>query len=386
LDSFQQKELPVVTHLFLGGTLVLMVFLAWHNFYLYTLLSYEDHLVEWATVVSYLAAFVSFLFFAIHKRRIGDGLVALYCLVTGGEEFSWGQRLLGLSPPKFFMAANEQQEINFHNFFSGGHHDLIFATVALGYFVVVPLLIRNRTASALLENAGISVAPGRLAPWAVLLAILYIWHPLHLSSEWYEAVLAGMFFVAGACLNKSVLSGKHFLVSIGTVLALSIVLMRISTGQQSVHNVERAACARLETQQLLNDLIEGEATTPGLSWTVGHIRVSEASRNGLVDGSRLTRFREAQCLQEDHEQTVARRQYAVDPWGMSYWLHSEILEDGSLILTIYSFGPNRRRDSGEALPAASISASGDDIAVRNTFHYKPDQGASPPAFSVDQIR
>src|SRR5678815_1329055 len=187
LRFFSQKDIPLATHFFVGGTLVLMVILARHNFYLYTILSYEDHLVEWATVVFYLAAFVYGLLFAIRKVRIGDGLVALGCLIAGGEEFSWGQRLLGLSPPEFFMAGNEQQEINLHNFFGGGYNDLAFASVGLGYFVVLPLLRRYRITSALLEKLRISAPPTRLSFWAVLLVLLHTWHPIHLSSEWYEA-------------------------------------------------------------------------------------------------------------------------------------------------------------------------------------------------------
>jgi hypothetical protein len=378
LQSFPQKEIPLVTHLFVGGTLVLMVFLAWYNFYLYTVLSYEDHLVEWATVVFYLAAFLYGLSFAISRVRFGDGLVALYCLVAGGEEFSWGQRLLGLSPPKFFMAGNEQQEINFHNFLAGGYHDLAFASVGLGYFVLIPLLGSHRTTSAFLKKLRISIPPTTLSFWAGLLVFLHTWHPIHLSSEWYEVVLAAMFFVSAECLKRRTLSSNHFLVSVAVVLAISAGLMKFSLGQESSHDVTSISCARSETQHLLQDLITGDEATGNLELIGGHLRIFDAQTKGLLQGTLLNRFSETTCPQESQSQTLLRRRYAVDPWGMSYWLHSETLPDGSLKLTVYSFGPNRRRDSGESFAGADISAVGDDIVETATLKKREDKVGPPP--------
>jgi len=344
-----------------------MAFLAWHNFYTYTVLSYEDHLVEWVTVVFYLAAFPVYLLFAISNVRVGDGLVSLYCFVAGGDEFSWGQRLLGLIPPKFFMAGNQQQEINFHNFFGGGYHDLAFACVGLGFFVLIPILGRVRSTSSFLEKLRISVPPSNLSFWAVLLVFLYAFHPIHLSGEWYEALLASMFLVSALCLKRQTLSPKHFLVSLGSVLIISLGLVTISLGHASSHNVASISCARLEAQQLLQDLIKGNETTGNLSLMGGHLRIFDAQTKGLLTVTELERSSEIPCPQEPQPQTNLRRRYAVDPWGMSYWLHSEVLPDASLKLTIYSFGPNRRRDSGESFVGADISAVGDDIVETTTL-------------------
>ena len=63
---------------------------------------------------------------------------------------------------------------------------------------------------------------------------------------------------------------------------------------------------------------------------------------------------------------------------MSYWLHSEVLPDGALKLTVYSFGQNRRRDSGESFAGADISAVGDDIVETATLKKREDKVGPPP--------
>jgi hypothetical protein len=81
----------------------------------YEMLMQEDRFVEWGTVWLFLAAGLIGLRDSIRQRRIFDGLVALFCLFIAGEEFSWGQRLLGFYSPEYFLANNLQQEVNIHN-------------------------------------------------------------------------------------------------------------------------------------------------------------------------------------------------------------------------------------------------------------------------------
>ena len=66
----------------------------------------------------------------------------------------------------------------------------------------------------------------------------------------------------------------------------------------------------------------------------------------------------------------ARAQYLLDPWNAAYWIRHKC-DDGREAKFVYSFGPNRRRDSseweiaGQDVSGASIAAdvSGDDIGV-----------------------
>src|SRR5688572_18030880 len=52
---------------------------------------------------------------AWRRRSIFTALIALFCLFVAGEEFSWGQRLLGFGSPEYFLENNFQQELNLHN-------------------------------------------------------------------------------------------------------------------------------------------------------------------------------------------------------------------------------------------------------------------------------
>jgi hypothetical protein len=76
----------------------------------------EDRFIEWASVVVFAAAGMSHVVRAARARRGFDVLVGLFLLVVAGEEMSWGQRLLGVTPPSYFLEHNTQQEMNLHNF------------------------------------------------------------------------------------------------------------------------------------------------------------------------------------------------------------------------------------------------------------------------------
>lgn len=75
----------------------------------------EDAWAEWCTFLAFLTA--SVLAFDGMVRRSGGGLervafagLGLFCFFVAGEEISWGQRLLGFTPPEVFLQENYQQE------------------------------------------------------------------------------------------------------------------------------------------------------------------------------------------------------------------------------------------------------------------------------------
>ena len=80
----------------------------------------EDQPLEWATFWGFMAAAVLFMRAAILQRERRQlpwffaGL-ATFCVLVAMEEISWGQRLLGYSPPLYFLENNYQQELNLHN-------------------------------------------------------------------------------------------------------------------------------------------------------------------------------------------------------------------------------------------------------------------------------
>ena len=121
------------------------------NEYVYLTMVNEDRLVEHLTAVFYVLAGLVALPVALGFLRSGRRfpavmyfLFALALIGAGGEEISWGERMLRLSPPEFFRAHNVQGEMNIHNLapFQVVLHE---AYVAVGlYGALAWLLLRSR--------------------------------------------------------------------------------------------------------------------------------------------------------------------------------------------------------------------------------------------------
>lgn len=82
----------------------------------------EDSVVEYLTSVFFLissiiAASISVTFFRKERNLlcIAYAFLAIGMFFIFGEEISWGQRILGMSSPEYFLQHNDQQEFNLHN-------------------------------------------------------------------------------------------------------------------------------------------------------------------------------------------------------------------------------------------------------------------------------
>jgi hypothetical protein len=366
-----------------------MIYLAryWADYY--SLISQEDHEVEWATVVFYLAAGLIGLLHAVLFRRPFDGLVAAFCLFNGGEEFSWGQRLMGFSPPKYFLEANIQQEVSLHNFFGPNTHDLFFGSVVIGYFVLLPVLARLARGRKLLERIGATAPATSFAPWAILLIVVYVPYPFHLVSEWIEAIVGGLFLCAAALLGHRDLSSKKVLIGVGVVFLFTVILTRISEAQERTGTPERIACAQLEVRNLLDDMLHGGAANEKLGelLTPIHRRVFIAENRGYLNASAFTKFNSTKCAGPVSDDAEVRHRYVIDPWGLSYWVFVLPLTDGTTRLTVYSFGPDRRRDSDEGRPGTSGLKDDDDISATGILVNKSSPFSNGdslnPVFSIE---
>ena len=89
---------------------------------MYYFLLYEDHPIEVLSAFLYFCATVmagltASRLLARGNRWIGGGyvLLTLAMFFIFGEEISWGQRILGIASPEFFLEHSFQQEINVHN-------------------------------------------------------------------------------------------------------------------------------------------------------------------------------------------------------------------------------------------------------------------------------
>lgn len=132
----------------------------------------EDGPIEWATAVALLASAGIAAWTAARPAATGDrrlhalvwiGL-ALFCLFAAGEEVSWGQRLLGVRSPEFFLAHNAQHETNLHNLVVSGVkvNKLVFSqlmtVLAALFLVALPVLHhRNARLARWVDAAGVPV-------------------------------------------------------------------------------------------------------------------------------------------------------------------------------------------------------------------------------------
>lgn len=307
----------------------------------------EDRFVEWWTVALFGAAGLLALRLAWRERRPFDALVGAFCVFVAGEEFSWGQRLLGITPPDVFLEHNRQQELTIHNFADVfGEPKWVLMLALTGFGLLIPAVAASRPGRALLGRLGATAVRLPAAAWLLAAVGLLWWYPLTLTGEWVEALAGGLFLVAYAPGAR----GAALAAGGGAVLAGLLTLL---SGARGASEAE-LACARAETAAIADDLAYGAAATGRLAGSRSvHKRVFTAIEDGYVRGEGLEGYRAVTC--DEGLGTPGQREYALDPWGTAYWLSME--RGDAIRLVVYSFGPNRRRDG----PAGS--GSGDDVTA-----------------------
>ena len=306
----------------------------------------EDRAVEWLTVACFLAAAVTGGWRGARNRRIGDVLVALFCAAAAGEEISWGQRLLGYTPPDLFLARNAQQEANLHNLAEAfGQPKWTLIAILAAYGVAAPLAMRFvPVLRRFADRLGFTAPPLAAAAWfAVTIAVL-VAYPVRFTGEWAEA-LAGALFVVALAPRPPLLA----LVLAGSAVA-AVGMERVSA-ILAAPNPHAVACARAETAALA----EAVAADPRLALrprTRAHRRLWTFVQDRDVGPEVLARLGTIACDGERAADQSRRRAFGVDPWGTAYWVRVAPAARGRRI-EVYSFGPDRRRDPG----------GGDDVAT-----------------------
>ena len=347
------RHVPVVYHAVAAAFVVACSALALRAPELYADAMQEDRAIEWASVVAFACAGVAGLVRAVRQRRAFDGLVALFLLFVAGEEMSWGQRVLGLTPPAYFLEHNAQQEMNLHNFANTlGGPRWPFVIVLAGYAIVLPLAWqvarRAPTAARMLERMGATAPPRGAIIWFLVAIALFVWYPFRFTGEWTE-LLAGATFVVAMGLAPIVLSG----IAAGGVLAAWGLSLLSARGRGDPALVE---CARREIAA-----IEGAVAITVLGDDEAHRRVWTLAQDDRVDADTLrARLSAVSC--EGVAPSEARRRFAADPWGTAYWMRVERGAGERVIVTLYSFGPNRRRDMESR--ELTLRETGDDVYSR----------------------
>ena len=274
---------------------------------------------------------------ALRERRDFDGMVGAFCVFVAGEEFSWGQRLLGLTPPDAFLEHNRQQELTIHNFADlFGQPKVVLIAALVGFGLLLPLVARAATTRRLLERIGATAPRIALVPWFALAALLLVWYPHSFTGEWVEAMAGGLFLLAFAPTPMRALIA----LLLGALAALG---MAAFSGRSPPPTAAELACARAEAQAIAEDLAYGTAATGRLVGARSvHKRVFTAIQESYVHEDRLERFAAVSC---ETGSAADRRRYVIDPWSTAYWLDLERSRD-EIRVKVYSFGPNRRRDQG----------------------------------------
>ncbi|WP_405228152.1 hypothetical protein [Lentisalinibacter sediminis] len=326
---------------------------------LYYRIVQEDHWLEWATVWAFLLAAAAAAWAAHHQwwrhRRVPWFVLGLglFCVFVAGEEISWGQRLLGFTPPEYFLTDNFQQELNLHNVVASDLRQLAFQLIVLGYGVALPLAAAIPATGRLLSKLAIVAPHPALMPAFAATAAFYAAYPLEYAGEWAELML-GLGMLTAIAANAQELGGGAG--NAGAAIALGGAVLTAALGFGTLRattllhgdpgKLRRAA--ETELRALAADFThERVRTRCGVHKRVYTFRV-EWGQSYLSEG----RF--ANLTTDGLDATRAR--YFLDPWGLPYWVRHECAGDEEVSF-VYSFGPNRRRDS------APREIRGDDIGV-----------------------
>ncbi|MHC4390567.1 MAG: hypothetical protein ACYS22_04520 [Planctomycetota bacterium] len=331
----------------------------------------EDEYLEWGTTWAFLLASVGCLVGARRERKLRGGVpwfyvgLSLFCFLVAMEEISWGQRLLGFSAPTYFLEQNFQQELTVHNLVSTSFRKLALKGIILGYGVVLPLLTLIPPLRRLMLSMRVVVSPLELMPTYFTTFYVYHTYPWDYTGEVIELMLGLCFLFAVLFRLRDFARAGHVAPKVGrqvgiifggAVLALGL---GVGTGAWSRHRTENdpsvlKAC-RIELEALKRDFAWKARQLGRLPFRRRfHRRLYTAVKRYELDWMYDRQFQALtkQGLPKD------RADFFMDPWNLPYWMtYKGDRKTGRRRSVIYSFGPNRKRDSND------WEIRGDDVGV-----------------------
>jgi hypothetical protein len=349
--------LALVSNSILLGFLGALAWLEAGNPDLYYHILQEDQAVEWASFWSFFTAGGVFVLAARRQRRTSGAFpwfflgLALVCLFVAMEEISWGQRVFGYRPPEYFLAQNYQQELNLHNIASTEARLLAFRAIILGYGISLPLIASIPAVDRMLQRLAIVPPPIELTPSMLAMLWIHAEYPWKLTGEVIEgAVGLGFIFIASANEARLWKQGDRRTLTLAATAILAVVVLA-ATSTWSAQRPRRKdpatlEIAKVETEALANDLRtlaqkrgKGSITTCGL-----HKRLyTFAQEKGHVRALSVMSFANL----TERGLPEARAEFLLDPWSSPYWIRDHCSKkDGRRVVFVYSFGPDRNRDSG----------------------------------------
>ena len=317
----------------------------------------EDASLEWATFWAFLLAAGVFGVAGWRQWRCARVLpwfaagVALFCAAVAMEEISWGQRALGYRPPSYFLEYNYQQELNFHNLLDTDLRKLGFKAIIAGYGIALPLLALVPPVRRLLLRAAILPPPAALVPGFAAALWAYLDYPWKFTGELVELMVGLGFLFAATAWVRAFRDAERApglataaLVALGGVLVIGLGAANAAVSRsQRRGDPEAVATARVELRALKDDILASAGERGDFP-----VRCNLSKRLYTFveqyDAGYLMRGRFAALVQQGLPEQ--RAEFLIDPWNHPYWIRSRCAKRGSKRrVFIYSFGPNRKRDS-----------------------------------------
>ncbi len=314
---------------------------------LYYLAVQEDEFLEWATFWGFAVAAGIFSVQAWHQFKVNQPLpwfvlgLAFFCFLVAMEEISWGQRLLGYKAPEFFLKQNYQQELNIHNVLDKSARKLILKIILLGYGVILSAASLWPAGRRILIRLRVVAPPPMLIVSFLTMFLIYAWYPWSHTGEWVELTMsygfayAALFPGQSPTVRSSSSPTKMVVIVFATIwmlAALTVFAVRY------VHTVDpgRVDKARREIAALVADFGSGRLHTRCGIHKRLYTFMQEYQQPYLLEGE-FTRL----LLSTGDG---GRAEYLLDPWNSAYWVRHKCAA-GREVRFIYSFGPNRQRDS-----------------------------------------
>lgn len=304
----------------------------------------EDGFLEWATFWSFAIAAYLYWRSALHNRRESGGVpwfaagLGLFCALVALEEISWGQRVFGYTPPEYFLQENFQQEFNLHNIASTSQRMFLMLLILAGYGVGAALISLIPAVGKWFRRWYIVPAPPALIPAFVAMSVVYAWYPWDFTGEWVELAM-GLGFLCAALLSAQTSKTDVRTLAVAVAATAGLAMVTVLAQEFARPSDEEAqAMAIAEIDALAEDF-----AGPKLHTRCGiHKRLYTFMRD--YGQTHLIYGEFAQGLRESGEHD--RANYLLDPWNSPYWVRHKC-SNGRVAVFVYSFGPNRRRDSNE---------------------------------------
>lgn len=306
----------------------------------------EDGFLEWATFWAFAIAAYRYVVIAVRDRRESGGIpwfavgLGIFCILVALEEISWGQRLFGYRPPDYFLQENFQQEFNLHNIASTSLRKLLMLLILGGYGVGTALVSLIPSVGERLRRWHVVPAPPALVPAFLAMSGVYAAYPWDYTGEWVELAM-GLGFLCATFFGaeKAVANDKARKIFVAILATTGLAVCTVLAQDRLRVSDERAhEMAHAEVEALVSDF-----AGPKLHTRCGiHKRLYTFMRE--YGQTHLLYGEFAELVRDVGE--YDRANYLLDPWNSPYWVRHKC-DDGRVVAFVYSFGPNRQRDSSE---------------------------------------